>query len=99
MPAEGGFTLVEVLAALAIAALTLVGAMEVMGQGMRVSTRLVNETAARDLVRRVLAEGVAGQGTSGRLGWSAVQQTGALQVVVGWPGGGLAVVEAVDAGG
>jgi prepilin-type N-terminal cleavage/methylation domain-containing protein len=89
---EAGFSLVEVLAALAIASLVLILAMQVLVQSARLDARLTHETAARDLARRLLAEGVDGRGMAGVLGWqvtSVVAAKGLVlrQVQVSWPGG------------
>ena len=80
------------LAALAIASLAVVMAMQVLLQSARVDSRLTHETAARDLTRRLLAEAVVGQGEAGVLHWNAAltaPKDGLVlrQVQVGWPGG------------
>lgn len=90
--AEAGFSLVEVLAALAIASLALVMAMQVMVQSARIDSRLSHETAARDLVRRLLAEGTTGQGSAGVLDWTATLEPLSAHlarraVTVAWAGG------------
>ena len=84
----------EVLAALVIASLALVMAMQVIVQSVRVDNRLTHETAARDLARRLLAEGARGSGSSGGLDWTASTVPLAphlirRDLVVGWIGGQL----------
>ena len=92
MPPEAGFSLVEVLAALAIASLALVMAMQVLVQSARVTTRLTHETAARDLARRLLAEEAMGSGSAGVLTWTATLEPVAAHLsrralTVAWAGG------------
>lgn len=89
---EAGFSLVEVLAALTIASLTVVAAFTLFTQSARVNDRMVKETAARDLARRLLATGEVGRGQSGALGWVATlsrpdQGLVLHQVAVTWAGG------------
>jgi len=84
--------LVEVLAALTIASLAVVAALTLFTQSARVNDRLIKETAARDLVRRLLATGEVGRGQAGDLGWVATlsQPLGGLvrhEVAVTWQGG------------
>lgn len=91
---EAGFTLVEVLAALVIASLALVMAMQVMEQSARVDSRLTHETAARDLARRLLAEEAVGSGEAGVMGWTSTLTPVAphlirRSLVIGWAGGQL----------
>lgn len=90
--AEDGFSLVEVLAALSIASLTLMAAMTLFTQLARINDRMVKETAARDLARRLLVSGTLGRGQSGALAWAARRSapTKGLvvhEVAVTWPGG------------
>ena len=99
---EAGFSLVEVLAALAIASLAVVMAMQVMLQSARVDARLTHETAARDLVRRLLAEGAVGQGEAGVLAWNVAlttPETGLVlrKVQVSWPGGPVLETDRLEA--
>ncbi|MEI6800774.1 MAG: type II secretion system protein [Pseudomonadota bacterium] len=89
---EAGFSLVEVLAALTIASFAVVAALTLFTQSARVNDRLIKETAARDLVRRLLATGEVGRGQAGDLGWVATlsQPLGGLvrhEVAVTWQGG------------
>lgn len=70
MPSEAGFSLVEVLAALAIASLCLVMALQVMAQSARATARISQETAARDLAGRLLTEGATGSGRFGLVTWT-----------------------------
>ena len=89
---EAGFSLVEVLAALTIASLAIVAALTLFTQSARVNDRLIKETAARDLVRRLLATDQVGRGQAGDLGWVATlsKPSGGLirhEVAVTWPGG------------
>jgi len=89
---EAGFSLVEVLAALVIASLALVMAMQVLVQSARVEARLTHESAARDLARRLLAEEALGSGQAGVLDWTATLEPVAPHLarralVIGWPGG------------
>ena len=84
--------MVEVLAALTIASLTVVAALTLFTQSARVNDRLIKETAARDLVRRLLATDAVGQGQAGDLGWVATlsRPEGGLvrhDVAVTWTGG------------
>lgn len=69
--AEAGFSLVEVLAALALAAMMLVAAFDTFGTLALVADRQVRSTAARNLARVLLAEGVTGQDRLEGLGWQA----------------------------
>lgn len=102
-PDEAGFSLVEVLAALAIASLALVMSMQLLVQSARVDGRVARETAARDLARRLLAERVEGQGDQGALFWAVTVSPLApglvqRQVAVGWPGGpGLTLIRVEQA--
>ena len=89
---EAGFSLVEVLAALTIASLTVVAALTLFTQSARVNDRMIRETAARDLARRLLVTGEVGRGQSGALGWVATmaapdQGLVLHQVAVTWAGG------------
>lgn len=98
---EAGFSLVEVLAALTIASLTVVAAFALFTQSARVNDRMVKETAARDLARRLLATGQVGQGQSGALGWAATISApeGGLvlhQVAVTWAGGPQIAVQRLE---
>lgn len=99
--AEAGFSLVEVLAALAIASLALILSMQVMVQSARVDRRLTHETAARDLVRRLLVESAVGQGQAGVLDWQATQAGAGeglvlREVAVSWPGGPVLVTRRLE---
>jgi prepilin-type N-terminal cleavage/methylation domain-containing protein len=98
---EAGFSLVEVLAALAIASMAVVMAMQVLLQSARVDARLTHETAARDLTRRLMAEGAVGQGETGVLLWHVAltpQKDGLVlrQVQVSWPGGPVLETDRVE---
>ena len=98
---EAGFSLVEVLAALAIASLAVVMAMQVLLQSARVDARLTHEMAARDLSRRLMAEAVVGQGEAGVLVWHVALTTrndGLVlrQVQVSWPGGPVLETDCVE---
>ena len=100
-PAEAGFSLVEVLAALAIASLAVVMAMQVLLQSARIDARLTHQTAARDLTRRLLAEGAVGSGEAGVLAWTVAVTPldGALaqrRVQVTWPGGPVMATDRVE---
>ena len=84
--------MVEVLAALTIASLTVVAALTLFTQSARVNDRMIKETAARDLVRRLLATDEMGRGQTGDLGWvaSLSRPAGGLvrhEVAVTWTGG------------
>ena len=84
--------MVEVLASLTISSLTVVAALALFTQSERVNDRLIKETAARDLVRRLLATGEVGRGQAGALGWVATQSrfdVGLVrhEVAVTWEGG------------
>ena len=89
------------LAALAIARLAVVMAMQVLLQSARVDARLTHETAARDLTRRLMAEAAVGQGEAGVLVWNVdltPQKDGPLlrQVQVSWPGGPVLETERLE---
>ena len=80
------------LAALTIASLTIVAALTLFTQSARVNDRMIKETAARDLARRLLVTGEVGRGQSGALGWAATlsppdQGLVLHQVAVTWVGG------------
>ncbi len=99
---EAGFSLVEVLAALAIASMALVLSMQLLVQSARVDARLTHETAARDLVRRLMAEGAEGRGAVGVLGWAVVVtpvEPGLVRrvVAVSWPAGPGLIVQRLEA--
>ncbi len=100
---EAGFSLVEVLAALAIASLALIMSMQLLVQSARVDARLQHETAARDLARRLMAEAAVGRGDAGVLSWQAtvdpVEQGSPLavrSVAVTWPGGPVIATQRVE---
>ena len=89
------------LAALAIASLAVVMAMQVLLQSARVDARLTHETAARDLTRRLMAEAAVGQGEAGVLVWNVAltpQKDDPLlrQVQVSWPGGPVLETERLE---
>ena len=89
---EAGFTLVEVLAALVIAAMSIVLAFQLFDTSARVSARVVRETAARDLARTLLAQQASGEGRAGNLHWQAQASTlgprlRQRRVAIDWPGG------------
>lgn len=67
--AEAGFTLIEVLAALTIASLTILMAMQLFTLSARVTDRMIKQTAAQDLARRLLATAETGSGKAGALNW------------------------------
>ena len=84
--------MVEVLAALTIASMTVMAALTIFTQSARVNDRLIKETAARDLVRLLLATDAVGLGQSGDLAWAATLSppSGGLvrhEVSVTWTGG------------
>ena len=96
--------MVEVLAALTIASLAVVAALTLFTQSARVNDRLIKETAARDLVRRLLATGEVGRGQAGDLGWVATlsPSSGGLvrrEVAVTWTGGPQISAVRLDAEG
>lgn len=75
-----------------IASLTVVAALSLFTQSARINDRMVKETAARDLVRRLLATGEVGRGQSGALAWVANlsrPDAGLVrhEVAVTWAGG------------
>ena len=75
-----------------IASLTVVAALSLFTQSARINDRMVKETAARDLARRLLVTEVVGRGQSGALGWVASlsppdQGLVLHQVAVTWGGG------------
>ncbi|MBC2836540.1 prepilin-type N-terminal cleavage/methylation domain-containing protein [Paragemmobacter straminiformis] len=72
--AEQGFSLVEVLAALALSTMMLVAAFDTFATFARVADRQARSTAARNLARVLLAEGSAGQGDVRGLVWQADTQ-------------------------
>ena len=89
------------LAALAIASLAVVMAMQVLLQSARVDARLTHETAARDLTRRLMAEEAVGQGEAGVLKWNVAltaPETGMVlrKVQVSWPGGPVLETDRVE---
>ena len=89
---EADFSLVEVLAALTIASLTIVAALSLFTQSARVNDRMIKETAARDLARRLVVTEAVGRGQAGALGWVARpsppdQGLVLHQVAVTWAGG------------
>ena len=88
---EAGFSLVEVLAALAIAALTAVTLMQFLSTNTRATQRIETATAARGLARAILAEGRSGAGQAGLLRWTS-------DTVAAGPGLSLRAVR-IDAGG
>lgn len=75
-----------------IASLTIVAALTLFTQSARVNDRMIKETAARDLARRLLATGEVGRGQAGKLFWAATvskadQGLVTHQVAVTWMGG------------
>jgi hypothetical protein len=75
-----------------IASLTVVAALGLFTQSARVNDRMIKETAARDLARRLLASGEVGRGQAGELGWAATlsppdQGLVLHQVAVTWGSG------------
>lgn len=99
---EAGFSLVEVLAALAIASLALILSMQLLVQSARIDARLAHETAAREMTRRLLAEDAQGRGTEGALDWQVtVLPAGPglvqRQVTVAWPRGQGLVTSRLEA--
>lgn len=91
------------LAALAIASLALILSMQVLLQSARVDARLTHEAAARDLQRRLLAEGTVGKGAAGVLTWAATLTAypdvplALREVSVSWPGGPVLTAERIEA--
>lgn len=80
------------LAALTIAAMTIVAALTLFTQSARVNDRMIKETAARDLARTLFATGQVGRGQAGALAWAATlsppdQGLVLHQVAVTWTGG------------
>ena len=69
---EAGFSLIEVLAALALSTLMIVAAFETFGTYTQLTRHRVQATAARHLARRLLAEGATGQGQTQELRWQVV---------------------------
>ena len=69
---EAGFSLIEVLAALALSAMVIVAAFETFGTFSQMARHRVQATAARHLARLLLAEGATGQGETQGLRWQAV---------------------------
>lgn len=85
-----------------IASLTVVAALALFTQSARVNDRMVTETAARDLARRLLASGEVGRGQAGALGWAATisppdQGLVLHQVAVTWAGGPQIAVTRLEA--
>lgn len=68
---EAGFSLVEVLAALVIAAMMLIAAYQAFGALAGANGRVLRAAAARDLARWVLATRQMGHGQDGALVWQA----------------------------
>lgn len=94
---EAGFTLVEVLAALAIATMAIVMSLQLFNSTARANDRLIRETAARDLGRSLLASGETGEGDRGSLHWRVTLSDPASGLVdrhveIVWAGGqGIAI--------
>lgn len=70
----------------------MVAALTLFTQSAGINDRLIKETAARDLARRLLASGQLGRGQAGALGWAASlsppdQGLVLHRVAVTWPGG------------
>ena len=85
---EAGFSLVEVLAALTIAALTLGMVMEVFSGAARLGHRIEMQTAARMLARAVLADSTSTSGTAGQFHWQVERDTaGTRRLWIDWAGG------------
>jgi hypothetical protein len=91
------------MAALAIASLALILSMQVLLQSARVDARLTHEVAARDLERRLLAEGTVGRGQAGVLTWSATLTPypdvplALREVSVTWPDGPVLTTGRIEA--
>jgi prepilin-type N-terminal cleavage/methylation domain-containing protein len=99
---EAGFTLVEVLAALTIASLTILMALQLFTAGARVSDRMIKETAARDLMRQLLASDQTGAGHAGALDWAvsvSLPKDGLVtrQVAVHWASGAGTTATRIEA--
>lgn len=95
---EAGFTLVEVLAALTIAALMLGMVMQVFSGAARFGHRLEMQTAARMLARAVLADSSSTGGTTGQFHWHVKHDaTGARQLLIEWAGGTGLTLTRMDA--
>lgn len=83
---EAGFSLVEVLAALAIAALTVVMVLDVFSGTARLGHRLEMETEARMLARGLMAGNADTAGEAGPFSWTlARSQTGVRRLEIDWP--------------
>lgn len=99
---EAGFSLVEVLAALTIAALTLGMVMQVFSGAARLGHRLEMQTAARMLARAVLADSTSTStstsGTTGQFHWQVKRDTtGARQLWIDWANGAGLTLTRMDA--
>lgn len=95
---EAGFSLVEVLAALTIAALTLGMVMQVFSGAARLGHRLEMQTAARMLARAVLADSTSSSGTTGQFHWQVKRDTtGARQLWIDWANGAGLTLTRMDA--
>ena len=93
--------MIEVLAALTIASLTILMAMQLFTLSARVTDRMVKQTAARDLAQRLLATGEAGSGQAGALNWAvavSLPKDGLIlrQVTVRWASGAGIAVERLE---
>ncbi len=83
---EAGFSLVEVLAALTITALTLGMVVNVFSGVARLGHRLEMQTTARMLARAVLADGTAHSDALGQFHWQIQRdKSGARQLWINWP--------------
>ena len=72
--------------------MTIVAALALFTQSARVNDRMIKETAARDLARKLLVTGEIGRGQAGALAWAATLMPadhGMMlhQVAVTWIGG------------
>lgn len=96
--AEAGFSLVEVLAALTIAALTLGMVMQVFSGAAQLGHRLEMQTAARMLARAVLADSSSTSGTTGQFHWQIKgDPTVTRQLWIDWAGGAGLTLTRMDA--
>lgn len=80
--------MVEVLAALTIAALTLTMVMQVFSSAARLGHRIEMQTAARMLARGVLADPTTARGSAGQFRWQVAHDaSGARLLSISGPNG------------
>lgn len=75
MSREDGFSLIEVLCAVTVAALALVLFLQMRSAATRLDSRVFGETVARTVAAEKFALGVMGEGSVGNIIWQAKQET------------------------